>query len=1336
MAQTFEFLPDGDIENDGWTIVGGSATSVWEVLGFYYDDCYMRVPAYRGGLEIKFPFDYSSQFPSGAIIDSITVMCRMKTQAGSGARGLTVNVLSSSNRSRYTTRTLYATSTTQELEVGTYSKDPLGRAWDIQTLNKLRLRAFSSNNLSDSIRLYGLWVKVNFHTKPSVTVNTPSGTVTTPSPTVKWTYSQYEAEPQKKAEYKVYTLTQTTASTFNPDSSPPIYSKSVNGIGNEYILPTSLNNNDYKVYVRVQSQFGAWSSWSNKQFKVSAPAPGVPGDDNEGVAGIPGVGTPTVTPDNYTSSAAIRMMDTSNLLSVQQADFEIAADPLGWVGSAATVARDTTQAFADGIASMKITATSTAAAFALATKVEVYEGQPVTCRAQWKAGSGSNSVFTSVRFFDETLTHMAGQNINSPATTSVDTTWTEAVISGSVPAGARYAEVMLQIATPATSEVHYVDHVGLMYGTNTAWSDGGHSSRNLLTSFLATGDDPASATDSWVQANAGTTTTRVTATGTGSHGAKCHRMQYVGMSPSIAFRAASTVFTSATVGKNYTLNKPAGLADNDLMIAFVTSTEHGTITPPPGWTAVNTASIDDGTTDIGLHVLKRTGMAADPSSWSTGVLSKDSGRRTAVVLAYAGAAHADDQFVADAVRTDSSGSLVHKTANVTNTDPNAWRIAAFAASDNVTGGAFTANASPPGASTSTISYVGKATHWSSTSSTLSFTLNKPSGIVEGDLMIAGVLLSGETATVNTPTGWTLVRKTIGEFFGGNGDDHSGSSTLCIYKRVATSSEPNSWSATHTTHGRPKITQVVAYRGCDPNLIQDNSADFFSQSQAGTGMVTNTNSKAWRVSFLGATVPHPTSWDKNDAVERADNCTSLLNWPDALLSVNDSNGMVGTGNHSRGGQLADGSFFTAVGWIGLLAPATALSLPPAGANETERVDNTNGSSNPWASTAVYDSNGTVANGAHAVYGTMTSSDGSADSMASWIGMIRPASSTPGGVAAAYPNAAIDLDKVDPEVFTLCGNKVTMMADFKGSVAGTPTLTAEFFRGNQLISRQSSAGNAFNDSGFTKSWAVFTMPTGTTRVRPVLSAIDRAISDTVDYDRVAVMLGAAADPTAEPHWRNGSSRPEHPVWSKPVIEYQENDGTGYGEWMPLAGQKALPPTYDLGTSQMLYIDHTIVPIYSRRYRVSTKSFGLEGDVFSSGFGPASNEAIFESRAWWLKDIHDLSKNMQVSVRWKDQSIETTNMATSFQPLGSDFPVVITEGFKGDTFPLEIHCESAELTLLMELLKSGRTLILQSDIDRMWWVRPVGNISANVLATSSRQQRPRRYVTVTFVQVAPEE
>lgn len=1328
MAQYFDVLPSGDIENDGWTLVAASATTVWEILSAFEDDCYVRCPSYRGGIEVSFPTDVDD-LPDGAIIDSVTVFVRMSTNAGSGARGVTVNVLSSDNRSRYTTRTLYANSTANTYEVGTYSKDPLGRAWDIHRLNKLRARFFSQNNFSDSIRVYSLYVRVNFHTRPTVTVTTPSGTVNTPSPTVNWTYAQLEGEPQKSAEYKVYTLTQTTASTFNPDTTDPVYATTVSGIANSYVLPTSLNNDTYKVYVRAQSQFGAWSTWANKQFTVSAPAPGIPGDNNAGVAGVPGVGTPTVVPDNYTSSAALRMTDTSNLLSVQQADFEIASDPVGYVGSNATLARDPGQAFGNGLASLKITASSAADCAAVSTPVEIYPGQAMTVRSQFLAGATGRTVNLTARFYDTSWTLLGGTI--TAAGTDASGTWTEVVATGTAPAAAKYCEVVAQVVSPANAEAHYIDHVGLMYGTNTAWSDGGHVSRNMLSSFLATGDDPASVTDSWVQANTATTTTRVTASGVGAHGSKCNQMTYVGVSPSISFRATGSTFNSTTSGKNFTLNKPAGLADNDLMIAFVTSNEFGTIVPPAGWTAVNTAAVDDGTTDIALWVLKRTGLASDPATWTTGTVGTTSTRRSAVVVAYSGAAHSDSQFVAEGVRTETNEPMVHQSAVLVNTDPNAWRVFACAASDDHTM-TMTANTTPP-TTAPPISYVGKATAWSTSSENTSYTLNKPSGVASGDLMIAAAMFSGIISTVNTPSGWTLVRKMT---TAGSGDEHSGQTTVCVFKRTAGGSEPNSWTATHSSTAVPKMTQVVAYRNCDTasNQFID---EYFNTKQNSSSITTatvyNDNSKAWRVSIFAGLTGYSESWSGGDVSERSDTNTNVYGFPDCLLQISDSNGTVGTGNHSRTATSSD-SFFSAVAWMGIIKPLA--SAPAPGANETERVDFQTGSANPWTDLGVYDSNGVVGTGQHSVYGILSTSDSlGSNAMASWIGLIKPASATAGGECAAYPSSMIDVGNVSDDVFTLAGNKLTFMSDFLGSSAGTPKLTVEFYRANQLIGRQSAAGNAFNSSQWVKSWAVFDIPDGTTRIRPVVSAIDRAISDTVNFDRVAVMFGSLPDPTDEPQWRNGSARPEHPVWSKPVIQYQENDGTGYGDWKLLAGQKALPPAYDLNSAQMFYVDHTIIPNYSRRYRVSTLSYGLNGDVFSSGYGPASQEAIFESRAWWLKDIQDLSRNMQVSVRWKDQTVDTANMATSFQPIGSEFPVVITEGFKGDTFSMELHCESSEFVQLKKLLNSGRTLILQSDIDRMWWVRPVGNVSANILATGSRQERPRRYVTVTFVQVAPQ-
>lgn len=1350
MGQSFQLLPDGDIENDGWTLVGSNVTEVWEVVGFLEDDCYIRCPQYRGSATVSFPID-SDDLPTGAIIDSVTVFVRMKTAAGTGPRTVTVNVLSSENMSRYTSRTIPATSSFTTTEVGTYTKDPLGYAWDIHRLNKLRLRVYCLNDLFDSIRISQLYVRVNYHLRPKVQVTAPSGTSVSPSPVVKWTYSHDEGEPQLKATIKVFTAQQVAAvNTFNPDTAPPVYSKTVSGSATQFSIPTTLNNNGYRVYVQVCSEHNAKSTWAHKEFTIAAPAPGVPGDDNAGDSGTPGVGVPTAIPDTYTSSAQIRMRDASNLLSVQQADFEIASDPLEYTGTNCALARSTAQAFGDGEASMSLTASSAGNMIAESTFVEVAPGLALTIRAQGRTAVTARTCELYATFYDESFSAIT--TTASASMTDSSSTWTEAVLNvTATPVSTVYLKLNYKVTGAANGEVHYVDHVGAMYGTDSAWTDGGHQSKNLLTSFLATGDDPASNVDSWTQANAASTVSRVATSGTGSHGAKTNMMTYVGAASNITFKSTSSVFTSPTSGTNFTLNKPSGATDNDLMLAFVTSTEHGKIVPPAGWTAVNTASVDDGSTDVALFVLKRTATALDPGAWTTGKVSVASARRTAVVVCYGGAAHADDQFIADNVRVDASGAAVHRTQQVLNNDPNAWRVAAFAASDDASGASYTANATAPASvSAAPIQFVSASAKWVQQASTSNYTINRPPGVKSGDLMVASVVFSGKINSVTAPAGWTLVRRSTQAFpNSSNGDAHSGDVTIAILKRTAGGAEANSWTGSHTDWGQPKVTQVVAYRNCADaaqQFIDEGSAGVTNAHKVTTAQVTNTDSRAWRLCLFGATTPFQSSWSEGDVSERCDSSSSLNNFPDAVLAFSDSNGQISTGAHKRTGTInsvsnefsnvPSGNFFTAIGWIGIIKP---LAAPPVqGGNETERVDNNNGSSSPWLSTAVYDSNGPVAAGFTELYGQFAPGSGStANAIASWIGIIKPASSSPAGVVSAYTSTWTDISEMDQSVLDLASRKLTVIASFLGSADGTPLLGVEFARANQSISEAATEGTVFNTSTWTKSWATFDIPAGTTRLRPIMSATDRAVGNTVSFDRVGLMLGAPADGEV-PAWRNGTARPEHPVWSKPVLQYTDDTGIGFESWADLPGQKIIPPVFRSDTALLAYVDHSIVPLNIRKYRVQTLSYGLNGETFASGWGPDSNEVSFSALNWWLKDLSDLSTALRMRVKWGDVVVDTDNTAVVYHPLGEDYPVVLTEGYKADSVTLSIICDRQEEALLYRLLRSGKTLLLQSDTDYAWWVRPVETLNVVNLAVSQKRRTtdPIKVVTVKFVQVKPEE
>jgi hypothetical protein len=1350
MTQSFTLTPDGDVENDGWALVGSNVTEVWEILSAGHDDCYVRAPSYRGSATVSFPID-SEDLPEGAIIDSVTVFIRMKTNAGSGPRSVTVNVLSKDNMSRYTSRTLYATSAFTTFEVGTYTKDPLGKTWDIHRINKLRLRVYCLNNLFDAIQISELYVRVNYHVKPKVQVTGPSGTVISPSPTVTWNYSHEEGEPQAKADVRLFTAQQVAAvNTFNPDTEPPVFEATVVGSAPTQDVTTTLNNNGYRAYVRVYSEFGAKSSWSHKDFVINAPSPGVPGDDNAGVGGTPGVGVPSAIPDTYTSSAQLRMRDASNLLSAQQADFEVPSDALEYTGTNATLARSTARSFGAGEASMSLTASAAGDMSAESTFVEVYPSTPVTFRAQVRSALTARTVSLSVDYYDETYTLIESSD---PATdTDSSGTWKELVGTGTTPATAAYVKVKLVVEDAALSEVHYVDHVGLMYGTGSAWTDGGHQSHNLLTSYLATGDDPQSATDAWEQANIATSVSRTSVTGTGGHGTQCHQMTYIGAGTEISYRGRGTVFTTPTTGTNYTLNKPAGTTTNDLMLAFVTSSEHGSIIPPSGWTLANTASVNDGSTDTALFVLKRTATASDPSSWTTGKVTVPSSRRTAVVVAYSGAAHAEDQFIADNVRTDASGSPVHRTQIVNNTDPAAWRVAAFAASDDASGADFTANeVAPSTVDAPPIRFVSAGSRWRDHSRNTSYKIYRPSGVKTGDLMVASVCFSGRIATVNPPSGWVKVSQDTEEFpNSSNGDAHSGDVTIVVLARTATSnSEPSSWSGTHSQWGQPKVTQVVAYRNAadvSEQFLDHGTNTAVNTSRVSTPEVTNTDSRAWRLCIFGATTPFESSWRDGDVSERADSSTSLDNFPDAVLSFSDSNGVISTGTHKRTAKInsisnrysnvPSGNFFTAAAWIGIIKP---LAAPPVqGGTETERTQPEVGSSNPWMTTAVYDSDGPIAPGGTSVYGQFDPGSGaSASSMVSWIGILKPAASSPANMASARTTTWVDISEMDDTILDLAGNRVTVMASFLGSVDSTPVLGVEFARANQPISDAAAEGAVFNTTVWNKAWASFAVPEGTTRLRPVVSAIDLAEDDYVMFDRVGLMLGAPAEGEA-PAWRNGTARPEHPVWSKPVIQYTDDTGVGFHSWTDLPGQALIPPAFRTDTGQLAYVDHSIVPLNVRKYRVQTLSYGLRGEVFASGWGPESNEVSLTATNWWLKDFSDLSTALRLRVRYEDITVTTDNTSSVFHPLGEDYPVVVTEGYKADSLTISVVCDRQEEASLYRLLRSNKTLFLQSDTDYAWWVRPVDALSVNNLAVSQRRRTtdPVKIVTCKFVQVKPEE
>lgn len=1315
-----------DHRNEGWSFSGSGVSRCWHAWDNDDDTKFCISPSHKGRACVAFPLDMTD-VPEGAVITSVTVFIRVKRDSSS--RSITVNLVCKDDTSRFTSRTIYPTTVIKTYEIGTYKTDPRGKPWDRHRLNQLLCQCFSYSRWFDGCRVYKLWVVVNYHVRPTVTVQQPTGTVTTPTPTLSWTYSQEDGDPQKKAEWKVFTAVQQSATSFNPETTNPVIKGHVNGDITSLVFPSALTPNAYYVYVKAESTFKAKSVWVGRAFTVQGVAPGIPGGDSEPGGAGGGAGFVSVIADPVTASAYLTLRDGSNLMSVQEADFETLTDGHGYTATNCVLADDTSIFYSAGGGSLKMTASSAAAMTATSPFIAVAANTPVTGTVAFKAAATARNCTVGIQFYDQDFVS-SGDTITETDAQSAVTSWQTISATGTTPPDTAWARVTATVNSPANAEVHNIDAVGLMYGSGSIWSHGGHMSRNLLSAMASNAESAVNQpSEPWVNHNTATTYARVSTSGTGADGSNKFRLTYTGFTPTLAFVATGTVFSDTSSGTGYTLNKPAGVVDNDLLIAFVASTEHST-TPlevPTGWELVNTASLNNGSDDIAFYVLKRTALTADPSSW-VGNFGATSSRRRAVVVAYRGAANAALQFLAENVTTSASGVPNVQSATVSNTDPGAWRIAAFAVRDNAGSGAMTANIQAPVATFAPpIIFVGKATVWSTTSTNLSYTINKPSGVVSGDLMIASVCFNGSQTTVTAPSGWDLVRKTTS--IRGDGGISSGSVTLVVFKRTAGSSEPNSWTGTHSNPGKPKISQAAAYRNCliaSSQFISESGASGLGSKTMTTGSVTNNDSRAWRISVFGAVgdIGSDQEVDSTEKARRSDDSTALSNSPDPVLAMFDSNGPIATGSYTRQGTLENSPYRTA-SWIGVLKPVAIVSPPAPPANETERSDSTTGSSDPWLTTGIYDTNGAAPLGIQSVVGIFAPGT-TVDASASWIGIIRQASPIVAGDVEMKLVSPVDIADVDPYVRDLAGNMVTLQASFIGSDAGTPYLSLDFYNANELIQSQVAEGTAYNATTWTASSMTVPIPANTTRIGARLKSTGRAVSDTVSIDRVSLSFGSATV------YRAGTGRTAHPIWNLPLIEYTDDFGDGYGDWRALPATAGARLVYDQQTGLTQFIDQTIVPLGSRKYRARTLSYGLEGDQFVSPYGPESQEVTGVTTNWWLKDLTDPTNSMELVVKADPLDVGTTNTTSVFQPLGADYPIVVSEGYKGDVIEITAIVRHSEFAKLQGLLRSGKTLYLQSNIDNAWWVRPVGDLQAQTLLTGKRKTDPIRFVKLAFVQV----
>ncbi|KPK38533.1 MAG: hypothetical protein AMJ69_08220, partial [Gammaproteobacteria bacterium SG8_47] len=118
----------------------------------------------------------------------------------------------------------------------------------------------------------------------------------------------------------------------------------------------------------------------------------------------------------------------------------------------------------------------------------------------------------------------------------------------------------------------------------------------------------------------------------------------------------------------------------------------------------------------------------------------------------------------------------------------------------------------------------------------SLTVNKPSGLVQNDVMYASIAIRPNSATVTPPAGWGLVRRI---------NSTSGTSnSLVIYGKVAGSSEPGSYTWTLDSGHTGAAGGILAFSGVDTSGLDGEGyatgfATYYPQAPSITTTVANT-----------------------------------------------------------------------------------------------------------------------------------------------------------------------------------------------------------------------------------------------------------------------------------------------------------------------------------------------------------------------------------------------------------------------------------------------------------------------------------------------------------------
>ena len=440
--------------------------------------------------------------------------------------------------------------------------------------------------------------------------------------------------------------------------------------------------------------------------------------------------------------------------------------------------------------------------------------------------------------------------------------------------------------------------------------------------------------------------------------------------PYISLRSSSSA-NNSTGSSSLTINVPAGTANGDVMVAHVVvQTAGNSIAAPSGWNIIKRL---DTTNNIATATYWKVAGSSEPSSytWSFGT----SGEASGGIASYTGVdttnpvdasmvqynngttnvdntgvttTYANDMLVYAVGIVSASPSISNpsgftqewKTSSSSNTTSEmSQEVASSTGATGTIHGTLSstystvthlialkpANATPPTPPSGISLRSSSAGNNGAGSTTLVIT--KPTGTTTGDVMVAQIAVHTAGNSIAVPSGWNLALR----------QDTSSSLSTASYVKVATSSEPSSYTWTFGTSGEAS-GGIGSYIGVDTTTPIDGR---HAQYNSGTSNVDNsgvTTTTANDMLVYAAGIIIPTSFTLpsgfTDEWYAATNSQTTSEMSQKLLSSTGATGNI----H---GTLSTGNYSSVTHLIALRPANAPTPTPPSGISLRSQAANNNG-----------------------------------------------------------------------------------------------------------------------------------------------------------------------------------------------------------------------------------------------------------------------------------------------------------------------------------------------------------------------------------------------------------